>query len=83
MTLETDVERRLREYARRSRKTFKDAVNSLLKKGLAAQDAPARRRRFRVEPHRSGFRPGVDPAKLRQLDDQLQTEGFVRKSRGA
>jgi hypothetical protein len=34
-----------------------------------------------VVPKACGFRPGVDPTKLNQLYDDLETEDFARKSR--
>jgi hypothetical protein len=30
-----------------------------------------------VQPHRGGFRPGVDPARLDQLLDELEVEDFI------
>ncbi len=82
VTLEPDVAARLKEYAHRSRTSFKAALNALLRRGLAAQEPRAlRRTRFTVEPHSGGFKPGIDVAKLNQLVDQLETEDFVRETR--
>lgn len=77
ITLEPDVAARLEEFAHRQRLTFKDAVNTLLRRGLSAQAPGGRRkRRFTVTPNRSGFRVGVDPGRLNQLLDQLDVEAF-------
>ncbi len=79
LTLDDDVAAKLREFARRSRLSFKEAVNSVLRRGLAAQE---RRDRagppFRVEIFNSPFRPGVDPVHLNQLVDELDVESFAK-----
>jgi hypothetical protein len=58
-------------------------VNQVLRRGLAAQQLPADDSPFRVEPHAGGFKPGVDPAKLNQLVDQLDVADFIAETRRA
>jgi hypothetical protein len=83
VTLEPDIAASLKEFAHRSRTTFKAALNTVLRRGLAAQVPDAKRgRRFVVEPHDGRFKPGLDLARLNQLTDQLETEAFVAKARG-
>jgi hypothetical protein len=83
VTLEQDLADRLKEYAHRKRTSFKVALNTLLRRGLAAQEnAPSPRRRFAVEPHLGRLQPGLDPGKLNQLVDRLEAEDFVRETRG-
>jgi len=48
-----------------------------MRKSLKPGYTAARPPRFVVEPHSGGFRPGVDPGKLNQLVDQLESEDFV------
>ncbi len=82
VTLEPDVAAKLKEYAHRRRASFKAALNELLRRGLAAQEgAVTAKRRFKVEAHAGGFKPGVDAAKLNQLVDQLESDDFVRRAR--
>ena len=82
VTLEQDLADRLKEYAHRRRTSFKVALNTLLRRGLAAQEAArSPRRRFTVEPHSSRLRPGVDPGKLNQIVDRLEAEDFVHETR--
>ena len=81
VTLEPDVAARLKEYAHRRRLSFKAALDAVIRRGLAVQNRPEADSRFTVEPHRGGFRPGVDVARLNQLVDRLDTDDFVAKSR--
>ena len=82
ITLEPDVAARLKELAHRQRTTFKDAVNTVLRRGLSAQEARGgRAAKFVVTPNKSGFRPGVDPGKLNQLLDQLDADAFASPRR--
>ncbi len=81
VTLDSDVAARVREFARRSRTSFKEALNTLLRRGLSAQQASrAGGPRFRVVAHAGGFRPGIDLGKLNQLSDQLEADAFAAKS---
>jgi hypothetical protein len=84
VTLDPDVAESLKEYAHRTRTSFKAALNAALRRGLHAQESGrGARRRFRVVPHDGGFRPGVDAGKLAALADQLEAEAFARKARPA
>jgi len=78
LTLDDDVAAKLRELAHRRRVPFKEVVNAVLRRGLAAQERRGESRRpFRVEVFRSAFRPGVDPLKLNQLGDELEARRFA------
>mgnify|MGYP001175506458 FL=1 len=81
ITLEPDVAAKLKEFAHRQRLSFKAAVDTVLRRGLAAQatstGAPAP---FVVQPHAGGFRPGIDVARLNQLLDDLDTQDFAREA---
>lgn len=80
VTLDEDVERLLREAMKQGRKGFKEALNDALRRGLeplrAAQEPP-----FVVTARRLGLRSGIDPASIRDLDDELEIEEFQRKTR--
>lgn len=78
LTIDDDVAEKLRELAHRRRLPFKEIVNSVLRRGLTAQDRRAASGgAFRVEVFRSAFRPGVDPLKLNQLSDELEARRFA------
>jgi hypothetical protein len=82
LTLDDDVAAGLRDLAHRRRLPFKEVVNSVLRRGLAAQEPRAESGRpFRVEVFRSSFRPGVDPVKLNQLSDDLEGRRFAAGER--
>jgi hypothetical protein len=82
LTIDDDVAEKLRELAHRRRLSFKEIVNSVLRRGLTAQDRRAESRRaFRVEAFRSAFRSGVDPLKLNQLSDELEARRFADAER--
>lgn len=82
VTLEADVAAKLKELAHRRRASFKETLNDVLRQGLRSQAAirePSER--YVVEPHAGGFRPGVDPAKLNQLIDDLEAGDFADDER--
>lgn len=75
LTLDDDVAAKLTEFARRKRMSFKEAVNTILRRGFVAPDLRRERaRRFRVETFTSPFRTGVDTLRLNQLSDELEAE---------
>ena len=66
----------------RRRVSFKEAVNSVLRRGLVAQESRGKSSRpFQVEAFRSAFRPGVDPLRLNQLSDELEARRLVETGR--
>ena len=76
LTLDDDVADFLREQAQLQSKPFKQVVNETLRRGMspaAREDRPV----FRVTPLRGGFRPGVDPLRPNQLNDELETQAFI------
>ena len=82
LSLDDDVAAKLRDLAHRRKRPFKEVVNEVLRRGLAAQ-APrsAALRPFRVEIFRCAFRPGIDPLKLNQLSDELEARRVGETSR--
>ena len=83
LTLDDDVARELHRMERGTQRSFKELVNELLRKGLASGARPiSAPTRFVVTAKASGFRPGIDPLKLNQLSDQLETERFERTQGG-
>lgn len=75
LTLEDDVAAELRRIEGRTQMAFKAVVNDVLRRGLALGATPVRMpARFTVTPKATGLVGGVDPLKLNQLADELETE---------
>lgn len=73
LTLDSDVALKLKRLAEQTRASFKQTVNDVLRRGLAAQEVHREPGEpYRVEAFSSAFRAGVDPLKLNQLNDELE-----------
>lgn len=72
VTLEEDLARLIREAQHREQKTFKEVLNAALRRGLTqtAGDPPD----YRLRPHHSGVRPGVDVTALNRLADEMDDD---------
>jgi hypothetical protein len=81
LTLDPDVARLLEEEVHRQRKPFKHVVNEAIRKGLSPAGSAARPGRFRVRPHKTTLRPGIDAGALNQLVDELEDEAVVAELR--
>ncbi len=80
LTLEPEVAEKLKQEASITRQSFKQVVNSALKRGLKLE-APRRRKTFRVKAISSEFAPGIDPLHLNRLTDELETDTWIEKQR--
>lgn len=80
LTLDDELARELRRIARYSGRSFKEVVNSMLRRGLASGEKPeVALPPFRVEARARGFRAGVDVYRLNQVNDELEIEDFQRE----
>ena len=83
LTIDDDVAQALKNLSRTRGASFKSVVNEVLRRGLMAGELPsAPREPFKVRSARRGFRPGVDPLKLNQLADALESERFLDTDHG-
>ncbi|MDA1085792.1 MAG: hypothetical protein O2901_02095 [Verrucomicrobia bacterium] len=80
VTLESDVEQHLREVMQRQGKGFKEALNEALRRGLGRAHGDDGGTPFVVESRSLGLRAGLDPAQIRELDDDLEIQEFLRKT---
>ena len=78
LTLDDDVADALKERVRHLDQPFKQVVNDVLRRGLGP-DASQPTDQYRVRTHSAGFAPGVDPLRLNQLVDELETEAYLDK----
>jgi hypothetical protein len=80
ITLDDDVFKHLRNAAHRKGQPFKQVVNDTLRRGIAADQAPPKARRYRLEPSSLGrAQPGIDLDQALKLADALEDEALVRK----
>lgn len=73
LTLDHDVETRLREEMHRRGLSFKETVNSLLRVALT-HPVSAPERRFKVRSRALGLKPGVDLDDIGGLLDEIDGE---------
>ena len=74
LTIDDDLAAILDRETRRKGMSFKELVNSALRRGLVAEQLVSARKRVVTRPHRFGFKPGIDLDKLNQLADELEVE---------
>lgn len=78
VTLDPDVETKLRTVMRERGVSFKVAINDAVRAGLGGGGgAPARRFRMKTAP--LGLRPGVNWDKALQIAGEMEDEEIIRK----
>jgi len=80
VTLDPDVAELLREAAHRMRRSFKEALNSAVRRGLEGTSKP-KQSIFHVHPVSMGVRAGVDPAHLADVGDDAEIDAFLDLTR--
>jgi len=78
VTLDPDVAAKLKEETRKRGISFKEALNSSVRRGLERGDAKPRPYRL-PPPQRMGARPGVNLDKALQLAGELEDAEIIRK----
>ena len=81
VTLDSDVERLVKDAVRKTGKSFKEVLNRAVRAGLSGQTGTASGKPFRVQARRLGLRSGIDPGALNRLGDDLDVEEFVDERR--
>jgi hypothetical protein len=77
VTLDPDVAAELQRVARERGISFKEALNSAVRAGLAGQRGGAAR--YRTPSRPLGLRPGINLDKALQLAGELEDEEIIRK----
>jgi hypothetical protein len=77
VTLDADLDAKVRALARERGVSFKEALNSALRRGLA-QDSETSRP-YRLPTRRMGLRPGVDLTKALALAAELEDAETIRE----
>jgi len=79
VTLEPDVEARLKERMRERGISFKHALNDALRDGLSG----SRNEPFKTPSWNLGLRPGIDLTKANKLASDLEDDHILRRMREA
>ena len=79
LTLDEDLAEQLHSIARKKGESFKEVVNSTLRRGLQGQKGSTSMPPFKIKPKACGFQSGVDVLRLNQLADDLEIEDFKEK----
>jgi hypothetical protein len=77
LTLDDDLAVRVKQIARERGVSFKEALNGLLRAGLAKADGAARP--FKLRTHPMGLRPGINMDKALRLVGELEDAETIRK----
>ena len=77
VTLDADVEVKLRATMRERGVSFKAAINDAIRSGLAGPALPAKR--YRMPTARLGVRPGVNLDKALTLTGEMEDAEILRK----
>jgi ribbon-helix-helix CopG family protein len=78
VTLDDDVAAKLQEEARRQKTSFKEVLNSSVRRGLRAA-TPAGTEPYRLSPRSLRARPGVDLDRALALAGELEDAEILRK----
>lgn len=77
VTLDSDVERILRDEIHRSRRSFKDILNDAVRTALKPKSNQLPKL---LPPASMGIMPGVDPARFTNLADELEVDAYRKLS---
>lgn len=77
VTLDADVEQLLRDAMQQRRQGFKEALNQAIRAGLSSAGVGVADQPFTVRAQPMGLRAGIDPGRLNQLADELESDAFV------
>ena len=78
VTLDPDLAQKVRSLARERGVSFKEALNSALRRGLTEGEA-ASKRPYRLASRRLGLRPGIDLEHALRLAGELEDAETIRK----
>ena len=83
VTLDKDVERKVRDAMHRSRISFKETLNNAVRAGLSSKSVPLEAKPFSIKARPLGLRSGIDPSGFNKLADELEADVFLEKNRRA
>lgn len=77
ITLDDGLARRLKDEMRARGTSFRQTLENVLRRGLDESTGASKRKTFRVRARRMGLRAGIDPARLHDLDTDLEVDRFL------
>jgi len=80
LTLDDDLASILLRETKKKGLSFKEMVNTTLRRGIAQEQLAPPRKKVTTRPHDFGFNPGIDLDKLNQLSDELEAGAWAQKS---
>lgn len=84
LTLDDDVVRLVEDAVHRERRPMKQVINDALRRALAPPvKRQERQEQYRLEPHESAVRSGLDLAGFNKLADELEDEALLDATRRA
>lgn len=81
ITIDDGLARRLQDRMRATGTSFRKTLETVLERGLEDRPNATGKKAFKVEAKAMGLRPGVDPARLHDLDTDLEVDAFSEVSR--
>ncbi len=78
VTIDSDVERLIRETMHRSRSSFKKTLNDAVRQALSKPQRWTKGSKFIVRPRPLGLLAGIDPAGLSDIDTDIEIDGFKK-----
>jgi hypothetical protein len=78
VTLDDDVAAKLKEEAHRQKRSFKEVLNTSVRRGLQAE-SPKTTKPYRMRPRPLGARPGIDLDRALQLAGELEDAEIARR----
>ena len=81
VNLEDDLAERLREMAHSLRCSFTEILNNTFRQSLRSQ-LPEPAEPYVTIPWNGGLVPGIDPASMNHLADELEDEEIIRRTDG-
>jgi hypothetical protein len=77
ITIDDDLARRLQDEMRARGTSFRQTLEGVLARGLEQRTGTTKDGAFRVQARPMGMRTGIDPARLQDLETDLEVERFL------
>jgi hypothetical protein len=77
LSIDDDIASSIEALKTRENASLREIVNQLLRAGLKASETKQRCQTYKSPVFDSELKPGIDPNRMNQLADELETEEFV------